>query len=104
MTKPAIIAKLTTKDGMRDELVAAFGRMIDHVKADEPGTEVYVLHADDADANVVWFYEVYADEASLASHGTSDMMRSVGKDLAPLMAGRPEIIRLTPRVGKGLGL
>jgi quinol monooxygenase YgiN len=104
MAKPAIIAKLTAQDGKREELVAAFGRMIDHVTANEPGTEVYVLHTDDADPNVAWFYEMYTDDASLAVHGASDTMKSVGKGLAGLLAGRPELIRLTPAIGKGLAL
>ena len=104
MSKPAVIAKLTAQDGKRDELVAAFGRMIDHVTANEPGTEVYVLHTDNADPNVAWFYEMYTDEAALGAHGTSDMMKSVGRELAGLMAGRPELIMLTPVTGKGLAL
>ena len=37
MAKPALIAKLTCQDGKRDEAVAAFGQMFDHVKANEPG-------------------------------------------------------------------
>ena len=104
MSKPAVIAKLTAQDGKREELVAAFGRMIDHVTANEPGTEVYVLHTDNADPNVAWFYELYTDQAALGAHSTSDTMKSVGRELAPLMAGRPEIIVLTPAAGKGLAL
>ena len=104
MPKPVIIAKLTAQEGKRDELVVAFGRMIDHVTANEPGTEVYVLHTDDADPNVAWFYEMYSDKAALGAHSTSDTMKSVGRELAGLMAGRPEIIMLTPAAGKGLTL
>jgi len=104
MAKPAILAKLTAQDGKRDELVAAFGRMLDHVRANEAGTEVYVLHTDDVEPNVVWFYELYADDAALGAHSTSDTMKSVGKDLGPLLAGRPVITRLTPVSGKGLTL
>jgi quinol monooxygenase YgiN len=104
MAKPAILAKLTAQDGKRDELVAAFGQMMDHVRANEAGTEVYVLHTDDADPNVVWFYEMYTDDSALGAHSTSDTMKSVGKSLAGLVAGRPEIIRLTPQAGKGLTL
>ena len=104
MAKPAIIAKLTTQDGKRDEVVAAFGTMLDHVRSNEAGTEVYVLHTDDVEPNVVWFYEMYTDDAALGAHGTSDTMKSVGKALAPLLAGRPVITRLTPQGGKGVTL
>jgi quinol monooxygenase YgiN len=104
MAKPAILAKLTAVDGKRGELVAAFSRMFDHVRANEPGTEVYVLHTDDKDPNVVWFYEMYTDAAALGTHGTSDTMKAVGQTLGPLMAGRAEITRLTPQDGKGISL
>lgn len=104
MSKISIIAKITAQDGKRDELIAAFGRMLDHVQAAEPGTEVYMLHTDNADANVCWFYELYTDGEAAKAHGTSDMMKSVGKDLAPLLAGRPEITMVTPVGGKGLSL
>lgn len=104
MPKIAIVAKLTAQDGKRDELVAAFGRMLEYVGANEPGTEVYMLHTDNKDPNVCWFYELYADQESVATHGTSDMMKSVGKELAPLMAGRAELSMLTPVGGKGLSV
>jgi quinol monooxygenase YgiN len=104
MPKPAIIAKITAAEGKRDELVATFRRMLDHVQANEPGTEVYVLHLDAKDDNAVWFYEMYADDAALGAHSGSDMMKAVGKDLGALLAGRPEIIRVVPVGGKGLAL
>ena len=104
MPKPAIIAKITAQDGKRDELAAVFGRVLDSVRADEPGTEVYVMHDDAKDPNVIWFYELYTDDAALGTHSSSDIMKAVGKELGALMAGRPEIIRLTPRAGKGLAV
>lgn len=104
MSKPAVIAKITTQDGKRDEVIAVFRKMIDYVTASEEGTEVYALHTDDKDANVLYFYELYRDGESLASHGTSDMMKAVGGELRGLTAARPEIIMLTPVAGKGLSL
>lgn len=104
MAKPALIAKMTAADGKRDELVAVFSKMLDYVTASEGGTEIYVLHTDDRNADVVWFYEMYADADALKTHGGSDMMASVGKELAPLLAGRPELMRLTPVGGKGVSL
>lgn len=104
MSKPAVIAKITTQDGKRDEVIAVFRKMIDYVTSSEEGTEVYALHTDDKDPNVLYFYELYRDGESLASHGTSDMMKAVGGELRGLTAARPEIIMLTPVAGKGLSL
>jgi quinol monooxygenase YgiN len=70
----------------------------------EPGTEVYVMHTDDKDPNVVWFYEIYRDDEAFGVHGNSDMMKEFGKVFGALAAGRPELIRLTPVVGKGVSL
>jgi quinol monooxygenase YgiN len=104
MSKPALIAKITAADGKRDELIAACQKMIDYVTTSEPGTEVYVLHKDAKNENVVWYYELYADGDALATHGGSEMMAAFGKEITPLLGGRTEITRLTPVAGKGLAL
>jgi quinol monooxygenase YgiN len=101
VSKVAVVAKLTAADGKRDQLAEAFTSLFDAV-AGEGKTEVYALHLDAADANVVWFYELYTDTDGLTAHGTSDAMKAVGAELAPLMAGRPELTFLTPVRAKGL--
>ena len=104
MPKPARIAKITAAVGTRDELVAACQKMIDYVTTSEPGTEVYVLHTDGKDENVVWYYEMYSDKDALTTHGTSGAMAAFGKEIAPLLGGKTEIMRLNPVAGKGLAL
>lgn len=104
MAKPALIAKMTAAEGKRDELVAACQKMIDYVTASEPGTEVYVLHTDNKNENVIWYYEMYADGDALKTHGGSDMMAAFGKEIAGLLDGRMELMRLTPVAGKGISL
>lgn len=104
MAKPTLIAKLTAADGKRDELIAACQQMIDYVSASEPGTEVYVLHTDDKNENVLYYYEMYTDGSALATHGKSERMAAFGKEIAPLLGGRMELTRLTPVAGKGVAL
>jgi quinol monooxygenase YgiN len=101
MAKVALVAKMTAAPGKRDELVEAFGSLYDAVAAEE-GTEVYALHLDAADADVVWFYELYRDGDALAAHGGSEAMKAMGPPLASLLAGRPELTFLTPVRAKGL--
>jgi quinol monooxygenase YgiN len=103
MAKVALLAKMTAAAGKRDELVEAFGPLYDAV-AGEEGTEVYALHLDAADADVVWFYELYRDSDALAAHGTSEAMKALGPQLATLLAAKPELIFLTPARAKGLEL
>ena len=103
MTKVALVARMTAAEGKRDELVEAFGAIYDAV-AGEEGTEIYALHLDAGDPNVVWFYELYRDMDALSAHGTSEAMAAAGPQLSSLMAGRPELTFLTPVRAKGLAL
>jgi len=103
MTKVALVAKMTAAEGKRDELVEAFGSLYDTV-ATEEGTEIYALHLDSGDADVVWFYELYRDMEALTTHGTSEAMQAMGPQLSSVLAGRPELTVLTPVRAKGLSL
>ena len=101
MSKVSVIAKLTAQPGKRDELVKALQVLLDNSET-EAGTEVYVLHTDNKDENVLWFYERYADQAAVDAHMKSETFRGAGPTLAPLLAGRSELSFLTPVGGKGL--
>lgn len=103
MSKIAMLAKLPVQPGKRDEFVAAFSSMFPVVD-DEPGTLAYVLHADDQDEDLLWVYELYADEQALADHSGSDGMKAAIAAFGPLLGGRPELIRLTPVQGIGVDL
>ena len=101
MAKVAIIAKITALPGKRDEVVATMSELVDVVNG-EPGTEVYTINTDKADENVVWFYEVYADDAALAAHGGSEAMKAVGGRLRDRTAARPELTFLELVAAKGI--
>ena len=77
MSQVALIAKIPAAPGKRAELVAAFQQALDNVM-DEPGTIRYILHEDAKDADVLWFYELYTDQAALQSHSTSAAMKALG--------------------------
>jgi len=96
-----MVAKMTAVEGKRDELLQTLDKLLDAV-AGEEGTEVYALHLDAADGNVVWFYELYTDMDALTVHGGSEAMQAAGPELGALLAGRPELIFLTPVRAKGL--
>jgi quinol monooxygenase YgiN len=78
--------------------------MFTHVNANEPGTLIYALHTDDKDPNVAYFYELYSDKDALVSHGGSDTMKTVGRGLKDLLAGRLEVTMMTPVAAKGIDL
>ena len=101
MTKVALVAKMTAAPGKRDELVEAFGALFGAVEGEE-GTEVYALHLDAGNEDVVWCYELYRDMEALTAHGTSDAMKAMGPQFGSLLAGSPELSFLTPVRAKGL--
>jgi quinol monooxygenase YgiN len=101
MSQVAVIAKITTQDGKRDDAVAALQPMLHHVET-EVGTQRYILHTDSGDANVLWMYEIYTDQEALVAHGASDAMKALGPALGGLLAGRPELTFMTPVGGKGI--
>jgi quinol monooxygenase YgiN len=103
MSKVAILAKLPVQPGKRDEFIDAFSAMFPVAEA-EPGTLVYALHTDDSDENLVWIYELYRDQAALDEHSGSDGMKAAISAFGPLLAGRPELIRLAPVQGVGVDL
>ncbi len=101
MSKVALIAKLPAAPGKRDQLAAALAPLIEAVEA-ESGCRMYVLHDDAKDENLLWFYELYDDQAALDAHMNGEMFKSIGGQIGGFLGGAPELIMVTPRAGKGL--
>ena len=99
MSNVAIIARITTKDGLRDQVIAEMASMFDQV-ATEEGTLAYTLHTVGDDPNAIVFYELYSDMAAVGVHSGSAAMAALGKVLADKTEGRPEITLLSPVRGK----
>jgi quinol monooxygenase YgiN len=93
MPGPVVIAKLVAKPGQGDDLVKVMTSVVDAVASSEDETDVYACHRSIDDPDVVWFYERYRDDAAAEVHRTGEALRSAGPRIAPLLAGRPEIIR-----------
>jgi quinol monooxygenase YgiN len=104
MTQVAVIAKLTAVEGKSEELAAAIGDLVTQVQDAEPSTLVYAAAQDAADPNVFWFYEFYGSAEAATEHSTGDALARAGKQMHGLLAGPPEVHRLTPIAGKGVPL
>ena len=68
----------------------------------EPGTELHIIHQAKDNPDVVFFYELYTDEAAYKSHGEGDALKSVLPKLGGLVAAPPDMIIATPRHAKGI--
>ncbi len=86
-----VIAKLKVKAGSDAAFRQAADKMIAHVTANEPGALTYVLYRSTADPNEFVFLEVYADQAALAVHGSSEAMQQFFGAIGGLLDGRPDI-------------
>lgn len=101
MSEIVYIVKVTTAPGRRDDALAVLGALVDATEG-EDGTVEYVMHADAADTETIWFYEVYADQAAFDAHTGSAAMAEVGGKLGGgLLAGAPEMWRLEVVKRKG---
>ena len=90
----AMLATLKVKEGHEADFEAAALKLAAAVKANEPGCHLYQLCKGE-EAGTYYFMERYESAEALAAHGASPHMKEHGGAMAPHMAGRPEILRLT---------
>ena len=100
MPKVTLLAKFTAKEGKGDELIAAFGPLLEQVE-NEPGTLLYLMNRSQDDPDQFWFSELYADDEAFAAHSGSDAMAKAVPTLGPLIA-ESELVLGEPVLGKGL--
>ena len=101
MSQIVYLVKITTAPGRRDDAAAILSPLVD-ATAGEAGTVQYVMHADTTDADTIWFYEVYADQAAFDAHIGSSAMAEVGGKLGGgLLAGPPDMRALEVIQAKG---
>jgi quinol monooxygenase YgiN len=102
MTQVAVVAKLTAVEGKHEELAGVIADLVADVQDGEPGTLVYAAGKDTDDASVFWFYEFYGSPDAAAEHSTGQALSKAAERMRGLLAGRPEVHRLTPIAAKGL--
>jgi quinol monooxygenase YgiN len=100
MPKVAVTARVKVKEGMAQQLIAAFGALLEQVES-EPGTLLYAVNRSTDDPNLFWVYELYTDGDAFAAHSGSDAMAAAGPVLGELIA-ESELIVGEPLSGKGL--
>lgn len=99
--KVSVIARLAAKEGQRDALLAAFEEFLPNVE-DEEGTEIYALLLDEADADVLWVFELYTDHAALDIHSSSPAFMEFLGAAGPFIGEAPAMYTAVPAAGKGI--
>lgn len=100
MPKVALVSRFKAKEGMAEELIAAFRPVFEQAEK-EPGTLLYVLHRSTDDPSLFWVCELYADGDAFAAHRGSDAMAAATPVLGELIA-EPELIVGEPVYAKGV--
>ena len=90
-----MLVRLTASPGMRAALLDALHRYADGLR-EEPGTEMYVVHTDPDDENIVWLYEIFADEDAQRAHQSADGFARLMGEIPDLLGGPPAVLRLSP--------
>ncbi|MEU6701882.1 antibiotic biosynthesis monooxygenase [Pseudonocardia sp. NPDC046786] len=70
MSRIAQFARFSAKPGRGTEVVEALEEAFLAAES-EPGTQVYAIHVQPDDPNVVWMYELYESEQAQRSHSGS---------------------------------
>ena len=91
----SLLVRLTSKDGMRPALLDLLNTYADGL-AEEPGTEVFVVSMDPDDANIVWLYEIFADEAAENAHRASEGYARLMSSMPEMLDGQPAVLRTVP--------
>ena len=91
----SLMVRLTANEGMRPALLDMLNTYADGL-AEEPGTELFIVSLDPDDANIVWLYEIFADEDAENAHRSSDGFSELMKSMPPLLGGPPAVLRTTP--------
>jgi quinol monooxygenase YgiN len=90
-----MLVRLTAEDGRRPALLDALHRYSDGLE-EEPGTELFIVHLDPDDANVVWLYEIFRDDEAQNEHRAAEGFAQLMTELPDVLGAPPAILRLDP--------
>ena len=101
MSRIAQFAKFTAKPGSGPQVVAVLETALKSAR-EESGTQVYAIHQQIDDPDVVWMYELYADGDAQAAHSGSDATAVLRSAVGDLLAEPLTVVR--GAVGQEFGL
>jgi quinol monooxygenase YgiN len=91
----SVIARVKVQAGNEDTFRAEAARMVEHVRANEPDTTIYVCLQSTSDPTAFSFYEEYVSNDALAAHGGSDAIQAFFGAVGPMLDGAPSIETFT---------
>ena len=90
-----MLVRLQASPGNRAALLDVLHRYTDGL-AEEPGTEMFIVHLDPDDADIVWLYEIFHDAQAQVAHRAAEGFATLMAELPDLLASPPGILRMDP--------
>lgn len=86
MPRISVVVRFDVKSDRADEFPHAWEEVVEHVRANEPGTEHYMLHRAKNQPNVFYVTEVYEDQAAFDAHIGSEAVATLFNSLDDYVA------------------
>jgi quinol monooxygenase YgiN len=80
---------------MRPALLEVLNKYVDRLD-EEPGTEFYTLSIDPDSDNLVWLYQVYANDEAQVEHQQAPALAELLPAMQDLLNEPPAILRMSP--------
>jgi quinol monooxygenase YgiN len=97
MGKISVIVRLEVRPDKVDDFPRAWDSVFDHVGANEPDTEHYVLHRAKNKPNIFYVSEIYKEQSAFDTHigsdAVADLFNSLGDYIVKLDIDISEPIR-----------
>jgi quinol monooxygenase YgiN len=94
----ALVVRFNLRSGTEED----FDRLVEEttawIRAEEPGTLLYLCHGVQGEPGARVFYELYRDEAAFQAHEVAAHVKEFHARRKPLMAG-PERVEFLDRLG-----
>lgn len=96
-----VVVQFIARPGMRAALAAHLAESAVAAR-DEPGTILFTVAISPTEPDVVWAYEVYADEAAQKAHESTSQYAAARRKTGDLLGAEPHASPLSDVVGKGV--
>ena len=94
----ALVVRFDLRPGTEEEFDRLVEETTTKIRAEEPGTLMYLCHRVQGAPSARVFYELYRDDTAFQAHEVAEYVKEFHARRAPMMAG-PERVEFLDRLG-----
>jgi quinol monooxygenase YgiN len=94
-----LVVRFDVLDGHEEAFDALTAETLRVIRAEEPGTLIYLTHREAGSPSVRVFYELYRDVAAFEAHEAAAHVRRFLVERTAHLRGEPEVWRVAPSAG-----